>query len=229
MISVMTRDEDSDPSGSEVCLAHMLVDGHVVDPQTWKDVATFRKAERTRLYAARQQVPPDERKVMTVRISERLTDILGDVSGRTIAVYWPIRGEINLRPFMVEASERGARICLPVVVEKNQPVEFHLWTPDCAMAKGIWNIPVPAEPEPVEPDVVIVPLLGVDEQGYRLGNGGGYYDRTLARLPDGLLTIGVGQTFARMKTIFPMPWDIPMQKIVLGDGTSFEAASGIGV
>jgi 5-formyltetrahydrofolate cyclo-ligase len=197
----------------------MLVDGHVIDPQTWKDVSVFRKAERTRLYAARQTVSATERKAMSGRISQWLTEILGDVSGRTIAVYWPIRGEVNLRPWMVETSERGARICLPVVVEKDQPVEFHRWTPDSAMVKGIWNIPVPADTVPVMPDVVIAPLLGVDGNGYRLGNGGGYYDRTLARLPGDLLTIGVGQPFARMKTIFPMPWDIPMKKVVLGDGS----------
>ncbi|AKH99576.1 5,10-methenyltetrahydrofolate synthetase [Hoeflea sp. IMCC20628] len=222
----MTHDDEDEQPGSEACFAHLLVDGHVVDPQTWKDVSTFRKSERQRLYAARQAVSLDDRKAMSARISARLTDMLADVSDRTIAVYWPIRGELNLHPWMVEASERGAQICLPVVVEKNQPVEFHRWTPNCAMAKGIWNIPVPAVPEPVVPDVVIVPLLGVDEQGFRLGNGGGYYDRTLTRLAGDLLIIGVGQPFARMKTIFPMPWDIPMKTIVLGDGTSFEAKPG---
>jgi 5-formyltetrahydrofolate cyclo-ligase len=210
--------DDDEPAGSTVCFAHMLVDGHVIDPQTWRDVSVFRKAERTRLYAARQALAVDERKAMAERISARLTKILGDVSGRTIAVYWPIRGEINLRSWMVEASRNGARICLPVVIEKNQPVEFHHWTPECAMAKGIWNIPVPADAVLAVPDVVIVPLLGVDENGYRLGNGGGYYDRTLALLPGDFLTIGVGQPFARMKTIFPMPWDIAMKTVVLGDG-----------
>ncbi|MDF1609582.1 5-formyltetrahydrofolate cyclo-ligase [Hoeflea sp. YIM 152468] len=222
-------DEDDDDSGSPVCFAHMLVDGHVVDPQTWKDVSVFRKAERTRLYAARQKLPLEDRSAIAASIAAQLSGILDPLTGRTIAVYWPIRGELNLRPFMVDASQRGARICLPVVVEKNQPVEFHLWTPDGAMKRGIWNIPVPAKAEAVEPDVVIVPLLGVDENGYRLGNGGGYYDRTLARLPGDLLTIGVGQPFARMKTIFPMPWDIAMKMVVLGDGTSFETAAATGV
>jgi 5-formyltetrahydrofolate cyclo-ligase len=215
----MTHDDEDESPGSEVCFAHMLVDGHVVDPRTWKDVSVFRKSERARLYAERQMGSLEDRKAMAAQVSAGLTQILGDVTGLTIAVYWPIRGEINLRRFMVDASQRGARICLPVVVEKNQPVEFHRWTPDSVMAKGIWNIPVPANPEPVQPDVVIVPLLGVDEQGYRLGNGGGYYDRTLARLPAELLTIGVGQPFARMKTIFPMPWDIAMKLVLLGDGT----------
>ena len=215
----MSHDDEDEAGGSPACFAHLLIDGQPVDPQTWKDVSVFRKAERARLYAARKLVSPEHRKAMAARVSARLTEILGDVSGRTIAVYWPIRGELNLRPWMVEAHARGARVCLPVVVQKNQPVAFHRWTPDCAMAKGIWNIPVPAEPEPLVPEVVIVPLLGVDEAGYRLGNGGGYYDRTLARLPGDVLAIGVGQAFARMKTIFPMPWDIPMTKVILGDGS----------
>lgn len=215
----MTDDDDNEPAGSVACFAHRLVDGHVIDPQTRNDVAVFRKAERARLYGLRKQLSPDDRSEMARQVSAKLDDLLGDLAGRSIAVYWPIRGELNLRHWMEAASHRGAQIALPVVVEKNQPVEFHLWTPGCEMIRGTWNIPVPANPLQVQPDVVIVPLLGVDAQGYRLGNGGGYYDRTLARLPPDLMTIGVGQTFARMKTIFPMPWDIPMKKVVLGDGT----------
>jgi 5-formyltetrahydrofolate cyclo-ligase len=222
----MIHEDDEDAPGSTVCLAHMLVDGHVVDPQTWKDVSTFRKSERQRLYAARQAQSADERKSASTAISARLEEMLRDVAGRTIAAYWPIRGEVNLHSWMAGASERGAQICLPVVVEKNQPVEFHRWAPGSAMAKGFWNIPVPEKPDAIVPDVVIVPLLGVDEGGYRLGNGGGYYDRTLARLGGKVLIIGVGQKFVRMKTIFPMPWDIPMHMVVLGDGT-VSGSSGI--
>lgn len=218
----MTHEDEEEAPGSTVCLAHMLVDGHVVDPQTWKDVSTFRKSERKRLYAARQSQSADERRSASAAIQVKLDEILGDVSGRTIAAYWPIRGEVNLHAWMTAVSTRGGRICLPVVVEKNQPVEFHRWTPGSAMTKGFWNIPVPAEPEAAVPDVVIVPLLGVDEGGYRLGNGGGYYDRTLVRLGGEVLIIGVGQAFARMKTIFPMPWDIPMHMVVLGDGSVTE-------
>jgi len=218
----MTHEDDEDAPGSTVCLAHMLVDGHVVDPQTWKDVSTFRKSERKRLYAARQGQSAAARRSASTAIATKLDEMLGNVAGRTIAVYWPIRGEVNLHAWMAGVSERGGKVCLPVVVEKNHPVEFHRWTPGSAMAKGIWNIPVPAEPEAVVPDVVIVPLLGVDESGYRLGNGGGYYDRTLARLGGEALIIGVGQAFARMRTIFPMPWDVPMHKVVLGDGSVTE-------
>jgi 5,10-methenyltetrahydrofolate synthetase len=135
--------------------------------------------------------------------------MLGDVAGRRIAAFWPIRGEVNLHGWMAGASDRGAQVCLPVVVEKNHPVKFHRWTPGSAMAKGIWDIPVPAHRTRLVPDVVIVPLLGVDEDGYRLGNGGGFYDRTLARLGGEVLIIGVGQAFARMKTIFRCPGTLP--------------------
>jgi 5-formyltetrahydrofolate cyclo-ligase len=221
----MTHEDEDDAPGSTVCLAHMLVDGHVFDPQTWKDVSTFRKAERKRLYAARQNQTAKERRSASAAISGRLDEMLGDVAGRRIAAFWPIRGEVNLHGWMAGASDRGAQVCLPVVVEKNHPVEFHRWTPGSAMAKGFWNIPVPAHVKRLVPDVVIVPLLGVDEDGYRLGNGGGYYDRTLARLGGEVLIIGVGQAFARMKTIFPMPWDIAMHRVVLGDGTVFNHSS----
>ncbi len=71
----------------------------------------------------------------------------------------------------------------------------------------------------VTPDIVISPLLGVDDALYRLGNGGGYYDRTLARLTGPRLVVGVGHGVARMATIFPMPWDVPMDVVLLGDGT----------
>ncbi|MCB1453683.1 MAG: 5-formyltetrahydrofolate cyclo-ligase, partial [Rhizobiaceae bacterium] len=87
----MTHEDDEDAPGSTVCLAHMLVDGHVVDPQTWKDVSTFRKSERKRLYAARQAQSTDERKSASTAISAQLDELLRDVAGRTIAAYWPIR------------------------------------------------------------------------------------------------------------------------------------------
>ena len=87
------------------------------------------------------------------------------------------------------------------------------------MQRGVWNIPVPAEGAEMLPDVVVAPLVGVDRDGYRLGNGGGYYDRTLARLDPLPRVIGVGFPDCRVLTIYPMPWDIPMHSIVLADGS----------
>lgn len=203
-------DDDSSP-----CFAHTLVDGHVVDPQLRHDVAVFRSAERKRLYAMRKMQAVDARQSKAKELAGKLDVALGDVKNKTIGVYWPIRGELDLREWMTTCSNKGASIALPVIVCKNCPIEFHKWHPACKMKAGTWNIPIPAESEAVIPDIVVVPLLGVDEKQFRLGNGGGYYDRTLAVLSQDTVTIGVGQEFAKMKTIFPMPWDIPMKQVIL--------------
>lgn len=213
--------EDESDTGSEVCFAHLLVDGHVVDPQTASDVARFRNAERGRLYQLRKQVPSASRAKIAGTVANLLDEEIGPVKGLSIAAYWPIRGELNLRDWMVSCHSRGATVGLPVVTKKNEPVEFHQWSPDQDMIRGVWDIPVPREDIHIQPDIVIVPLLGVDQERFRLGNGGGYYDRTLSRIADTTRIIGVGHDFCQMDTVFPMPWDIPMDKVILSDGSIF--------
>jgi 5,10-methenyltetrahydrofolate synthetase len=209
----MTQD---DTPGEAPCFAHHLVGGHVVDAATWRDVNRFRKAERARLYAARRTLSQEELRAESDSVMRALINEIGDPEGRVIAGYWPIRGELDLRSFLGDLTLRGAEVALPVVTAKGAPVAFHRWHPGCAMTRGIWNIPVPATAEVLRPDLVIVPLLGVDAQNYRLGNGGGYYDMTLAALVPRPPTIGVGHSFCEITTIFPQPWDIPMDRIVLG-------------
>ncbi len=213
--------DDNDTGGSTPCLAHMIVDGQVVDPEVARDVARFRKAERARLYALRSADSVEARVGLAQRLSDLLDAEVGDLAGQTVGVYWPIRGELDLRGWMGAAHARGARLALPVVVERAAPVEFHAWAPGDPMRRGDWNIPVPERVEVITPDLVVVPLVGVDAGRYRLGNGGGYYDRTLVRLPEGRRIIGVGQGFCRMETIFPMPWDVPMDRVILADGSVF--------
>lgn len=210
---------------SSPCFAHLLVNGTPVDPQTRRDVARCRRAERARLMAARRVLSVSENAAQSARAAELLDEVAPPTPGQTIAVYWPIRGELDLRGWMRAAHDKGARIVLPVVVEKDAPVAFHHWEPEAKMTRGVWNIPVPATAEPLTPEVVIAPLLGLDAQGYRLGNGGGYYDRTLAALSPPPRIIGVGHDFCRMDTIFPMPWDVPMMQSVLGCGTVLDHAA----
>ncbi len=213
------RAEDDRP-GEDPCYQHLIVAGHAIDPDTARDVARFRKAERARLYALRNAGTVADRAQLSADIGAELDRELPDLAGRTIAAYWPIRSEPNLRDWMTRAHAAGARILLPVVVVKNAPLIFREWVPRCRMERGIWNIPVPADGAEGTPDIVISPLLGVDEEGYRLGNGGGYYDRTLAAMEKLPLVIGIGAPDCRIKTIFPMPWDIPMSMTVLGDGNT---------
>ncbi len=210
-------DED-DAGGSPACFLHELVAGQPVDAQTAQDVARFRRAERQRLLALRRGLSVDETRRQADVIAAALTRSAGPLAGLVVAVYWPIRGEPDLRGWMQAADAAGASVVLPVVVAKAAPLAFRRWRPGCRMQRGIWDIPVPAEGEDLRPDLVISPVVGIDAAGYRLGNGGGYYDRTLAAADPLPRRIGVGHDFARMATIFPMPWDVPMQAAVLGDG-----------
>ena len=113
---------------------------------------------------------------------------------------------------------QGQTVELPVVVRRAAPMEFRPWRPGIRMVPGIWNIPVPAEGDPVLPDTLLVPLVGFDARGYRLGHGGGYYDRTLATMPRRPRTIGIGFESLRLATIHPQPHDIPMDLIVTEAG-----------
>ncbi|MHA7773651.1 5-formyltetrahydrofolate cyclo-ligase [Roseibium sp. M-1] len=206
-------DEDDLP-GDPVCHADRIVAGFTVDPQTFRDVSTFRKAERARLYAKRKSLTSGERARKTDTLSAALKRVLEGKAFRRIAVYWPIRGEPDLRPLMSALCESGKDVLLPVVETRQAPLIFRPWHPGCSMVRGDWNIPVPAGGTARVPDIVIAPLVGVDTALYRLGNGGGYYDRTLASLAEKPLVIGVGFAFCRLPTIFPMPWDIPMDLVV---------------
>ncbi|MEM5585755.1 5-formyltetrahydrofolate cyclo-ligase [Roseibium sp. AS2] len=121
-----------------------------------------------------------------------------------------MRGEPDLRPLMAELCQRGKTVLLPIVAAREAPLIFRPWYPGCDMVRGLWNIPVPASGEPQAPDIVLAPVVGIDRDLYRLGNGGGYYDRTLAGLPARPFVIGAGFSFSRIPTIFPMGWDVPM-------------------
>jgi 5,10-methenyltetrahydrofolate synthetase len=88
--------------------------------------------------------------------------------------------------------ERGVRVALPVAIALSQPLIFREWHPNAPMARGLWKIPYPAEGAEVVPTVVLAPVVGFDKNCFRLGYGGGFFDRTLARFPVKPLVIGVG-------------------------------------
>lgn len=181
----------------------------------WDEVRSWRKARREALVARRRAVAREVRAGWDGAIAARLARLLPAAgSGRIIGAYWPFKGEFDPRPLMRSLHGQGARLALPVVTERAKPLLFREWWPGIRMVPGVWNIPVPAEGEAVLPDALLVPLVGFDEAGYRLGYGGGYYDRTLAATPEKPLTIGIGFELSRLHTIHPQPHDIPMDAIV---------------
>ena len=208
--------EDEDCGGSPACFLHELgPDGAPLDARQASDVARWRKAERLRLIALRSALPLEERARHTAAIGSTL-DALIPASNEIVSVYWPIRAEPDLRSWMRAACERGLRVALPVAVERGKPLTFREWRPGAKMARGLWNIPYPADGAEVSPTTVLAPLVGFDAACYRLGYGGGFFDRTLAAMARKPVVIGVGYPQLRIATIYPQDHDIPMSWIVAG-------------
>lgn len=219
----MSIHDDSATLGyaSPPCFAHEL-DPLAVDPQQALDVARWRKSERLRLLSKRAALSVPARRVASEviagSIDRFLADRLGRITGLTISAWWPIKAELDLRHWMGRLPGQGARAALPVVVQRATPLHFRTWTPDTRMERGFWNIPVPAEGAVVVPDITLVPIVGWDRSGFRLGYGGGYFDRTLAAISPRPLAIGIGLDAARVATIFPQPHDIAMDAVITETG-----------
>ena len=178
------------------------------------DVKRWRIAERERLIAERLAIDPELRHAYAEHIAARLDDLVNPLDGLAVSIYWPLRGEPDLRPWMMRVMARGGICAFPVVVERNAPLIFRAWVPPTPMVKGFWDIPVPADGAEIIPDIIIAPVVGFDSQCYRLGYGGGYFDRTLAALRTLHRVIGVGYSQAQIATIHPLPHDVPMDAIV---------------
>ncbi len=215
--------DDEECGGSPPCFLHELGSGGTpIDRQQAADVARWRTAERSRLIALRTSLPAEDRALHTAEIGRQLEGLLAGRSARIVSVYWPIRAEPDLRPWMHEACSRGLRVALPVAIQLGKAMTFREWRPGAAMARGLWKIPYPADGPEVSPGTVLAPLVGFDGGCYRLGYGGGFFDRTLANMVRKPLAIGVGYPELRMPTIFPQPHDIPMDWIVTGTGAPLQ-------
>jgi 5,10-methenyltetrahydrofolate synthetase len=188
----------------------------MTEPHDAHTIASWRKLERERLIAARLALPADYRLAQAQAIARELDRQIANTSGTIVSAYWPIRGEPDLRAWMQAASGRGLRIALPEAVAPRLPLQFRAWHPGAAMARGLWNIPYPAEGTSLVPTIVLAPVVGYDRAGYRLGYGGGFFDRTLAQLAPLPRVIGIGYPEASIDTIYPQPHDIPMHDIVTG-------------
>ncbi|RIK85036.1 MAG: 5-formyltetrahydrofolate cyclo-ligase [Hyphomicrobiales bacterium] len=217
----MDRDNEASPAigeyASPPCFMHELSPDFQPKPErtgAWGDVARWRKAERQRLIDARLAMSAQERAGRAERIAAGLDRAIGRVSGRIVSAYWPFRGEPDLRNWTIRVIERGGRIALPVVIRKGWPLEFRIWAPGDPLERGVWNILVPSRGPAVEPDIVVAPVVGFDAANYRLGYGGGFYDRTLAAMTRRPLALGVGYETARIATIYPQPHDIALSAVV---------------
>jgi 5-formyltetrahydrofolate cyclo-ligase len=125
--------------------------------------------------------------------AEILADFLAGQAGKVLSGYMPMRTEIDPLPAM--AVHQGP-VGVPVIVGKGQALRFREWTPGARMVEGAFKALIPEEGAWVEPQVLIVPMLAFDARGYRLGYGGGFYDRTLEGLRAKGPVLAVGFAFA---------------------------------
>lgn len=141
-------------------------------------------------------MPPDLRVQSDAAIVLHLRRWLQQHPASVLGVYWPIRGEVDLRSYYAELQAAGIRLALPIVVDKMAPLEFAAWSPGEDVTIDRWGIATPVEAMRVAPDVLLVPCVGFNERRFRLGYGGGFYDRTLAG-PSPPRAIGIAYGNAR--------------------------------
>ena len=154
-----------------------------------------------------------------VGTAAHLSEVLAGYRGVPIAGYMPMRTEIDPIPAMTESAAHGA-VCVPVIVEENAPLRFRQWEPDCALETGAFGAQIPVSGDWIEPEIVIVPMVGFSRSGGRLGYGGGFYDRTLELLRSKRATLAIGFAYSVQEDPdLPIePWDQPLDIIVTEAG-----------
>ena len=183
-------------------------------------VAQEKRALRARMGALRKQrAATDSDNAGAHQARDLFLNALHPPAGAIISGYWPMRDELDPRPLLLALHERCYRIALPVVGKQAQPLTFRHWTPDLVLQEGRFATMAPPETsEVLRPDWLLVPLLAFDRGGYRLGYGGGFYDRTLAGMAaDGHRVVSVGLAYAAQeeKPFLPHePFDRPLDYIV---------------
>ncbi|MGH8765007.1 MAG: 5-formyltetrahydrofolate cyclo-ligase [Burkholderiales bacterium] len=182
------------------------------------ELKSWRKSERERLIHAREALDAGTLERFRLRMDASLERSFPGLAKSKLALCWPIRGEYDARYLARTLRERGALTSLPVVVAPRQPLIFREWHPGVKLATGALDIPYPVDSPEVVPEAVLLPMNGWDPAGYRLGYGAGFFDRTLASLSSKPTVIGVSYEMARIETIHPQSWDIPVDWLVTERG-----------
>jgi 5-formyltetrahydrofolate cyclo-ligase len=178
---------------------------------------TYRQRLRKKLVERRLALSSEEYSSLSRAIGEHLRRNFPQLSGMRVGFCWPVKNEPDLRPLLrswIESATPGFAALLPVVLNVGAPLAFRQWTPDSPMLNDRYGIPTPAEGEFLTPEALLLPVNAFDPAGYRIGYGGGYFDRTLAALKPAPLSIGVGFELARVESILPEAHDIRLDAMV---------------
>lgn len=188
---------------------------------TTAEIAIAKKTLRAEALAVRRRCHDSGGPAAAERVRDVFMDRMTLQPDTVVAGYWPMGGELDVRPLLLAAHAAGAQLALPVVTERHRPLEFRLWRPGDALDPGAHGTvhPLPAAPA-LRPALMLVPLLAFDAEGFRLGYGGGYYDRTIASLRCGgpLLAVGVAYAGQGVPAVPREPTDQRLDGILTEDG-----------
>lgn len=187
----------------------------------------WRKQQRAALMTRRECIGEDDYRQWSTAISASLKSGFPSLQRCVIGFCWPHRGEYDPRPVMDFFQRKGATLALPEVLAKNKPLHFRKWWQHAPMKIGMYGIPAPDDTEPVTVDALVVPMIGFDRKGYRLGYGGGYFDRTLAAMAPRPLAVGVAFEILRVDDLHPQPHDIRMDFVVTETGIHRVKSNGM--
>jgi 5-formyltetrahydrofolate cyclo-ligase len=176
---------------------------------------------RLRAHAQRAALPHDERVEASRAAAEHFFSGIVLDPGAIVAAYWPIRDEVDCQPILIRLMDSAQPVCLPVVLGDGEPLQLRLWGQGAALYPAGFGTLAPDDMAPiVEPDVILMPLLGFDSRGTRLGYGGGYYDRTLAAMTKKARLVGLAFASQEIAEIPREPHDIPLDAVVTEHGVT---------
>lgn len=192
-----------------------------------EELKRWRRSERVRLIAAREALDRATHEALRCAIDRHVERAFPGLAHGVLALCWPIKNEYDARHLARTLRERGALTALPVVIAPGKPLVFREWHPGVPLVQGPLGIAYPAGSREVTPDHVLLPMNAWDAQGYRLGYGAGYFDRTLASLAKKPVVIGIAYEQARIESIHPQPWDVPADYVVTERGVYRREPGGL--
>lgn len=180
-----------------------------------------KRAERTRALARRAEAFARHGTSAGERLAEHGLDFLAPAPGAVVSGFSAIRDEIDPEPLLIRLAGEGHRLALPVMQGKGKPLVFRAWAPGDEMGKAAWGIaePLPSKPA-LDPDIVLVPLLAFDAHGYRLGYGGGFYDRSLEglRAKKPVTAVGIAYDELRIDAVPHLDYDEQLDWVLTPSG-----------
>lgn len=181
-----------------------------------------KSALRSEAHAARAALSVEARADAAKAVAAHFFEQVAFSPSDVIAGYWRIRDELDCQPIIIRLMDSGQKVVLPVVMGAEAPLDLRVWEADQPLYEAGFGTLAPSDMAPrAEPDLVLMPLLGFDSAGTRLGYGGGYYDRTLAQLGRKPMLVGLAFDAQQLPDIPREAHDIPLDAVVTESGVRF--------